>query len=93
MATATTTCAYSSPVQFDGTPPASSLDYFAFASSTCITLSDDPATSTTEFSFVPDPENPLFVQDSGSVVFGLALILFVLIFATLGLVFGSRRRS
>jgi len=93
MATATTTCAYSSPVQFDGTPPASSLDYFAFASSTCITLSDDPATSTTEFSFVPDPENPLFVQDSGSVVFGLALILFVVSVAVFRLIFPSSKRG
>lgn len=93
MATATTTCAFTNPVQFDGSSPAGSLDYFQFASSTCITLSDDPATSTIELSVESSAENPLIVQDSGSVIFGLALILFVVCVAVLGLVFPSKRKQ
>lgn len=91
MATATTTCGYYNPVQFDGSLPGSSLDYFQFASSTCLTISDDPATSTIELDFQSSPEDPLIVQDSGSVIFGLALILFVVCVAVFRLVFPSKR--
>lgn len=91
----TTTCSYSNPVMYDGLPPFSSDDWWQFASSTCITQTPYVPTDPTvvEFDLGTTPENPLIVQDSGSVVFGLALILFVLVFAILGLVFGSRRRS
>jgi len=93
MATATSTCSFINPVQFDGTPPGSSIDYFQFASSTCITISDDPATSTVELSVESSPENPLVVQDSGSVIFGLALILFVICVAVFRLIFPSSRKG
>lgn len=92
MHTATTTCAYSNPVQFDGTSPGSSLDFFDFASSTCITISDNVVSSTTVvLDRGSSSENPLIIQDSGSLIFGVALILFVLTFAVLGSVFPSRK--
>jgi len=89
---ATTTCAYSNPVQFDGSAPGSSLDYFQFASSTCITVSP-PASTTVELLYGSSAENPLITADSGSIVFGLGLILFVLVFAVLGVLFVSEKRS
>lgn len=67
---ATTTCSFSNPVQFDGSAPASSLDYFQFASSTCETIQ---ATSSESITF----PSSMVVRDDG-VIFGLGIIIFLL---------------
>lgn len=67
---ATTTCAYSNPVAFDGSIPSSTLDEFAFASSTCTTIQ---ATSTENITFPTSME----VRDP-AVIFGLSLVIFLL---------------
>lgn len=67
MYTATTTCGYYNPVGTDGiTPPASPIDTFAFASSTCITVSDQATSS------------PAEVYRDDNIVFGLGVIILLL---------------
>jgi len=94
METSTTTCSYFNPVLADGTttPPGDTILAWNFASSTCATISatSTPPAVTVDFSRGNSAENPLIIQDSGSLVWGLALILFVLTFAVLGTIFKSR---
>lgn len=92
MATATSTCAYYNPVRADGSPVGvPGVDTFQFASSTCVTVSDIATSSSAS---VVWPTGALLVRDSGSVVFGLALLIFITGIAVLGLLFpvGTSKR-
>lgn len=93
MDTSTTTCAYTNPVESDGSAPVAGVSTFQFASSTCVTLSSTtPITINVASSTLgSSAQNPVITQDAGSLTFGIALILFVLTFAVLGLFFTTRR--
>lgn len=67
---ATTTCAYSNPVMYNGDTPTNSLDFFQFASSTCETI--QATSSPMEITFPSSME----VKDTG-VIFGISLLIFL----------------